>query len=143
MINIIKKSKKNIYNSIAIKWYSYYICTAMNTIVHKYYFLNRFSILSRIVIAFLFIASIIGTELIKMSHFTNHFSIEKMDYKEKGESEKEGKKESKTENIEMDDYNHYVSLKNHFNNSNISHNHHYQTICSDSYLNIPLQPPEV
>jgi len=108
----------------------------------KYRFFENVSALGRIAIACFFILTIIGTELVKMNELAEHFSIENVDFTDKGESEKEGKKDSKIEKTQVDDFVHFLGYDSSRFDSFSSHNFYYCKLPSGSYLGVLQQPPK-
>lgn len=115
----------------------------MNQKTLKYRFFKNVSALSRLAIVCFFVLTIIGTELVKMNELVEHFTIENVDFNDKGEAEKEGKKESKIEKAEMDDFVHFFGLNNSLFGDYISHDFHYKKFPSGSFLDVLQQPPRV
>ena len=108
----------------------------------KYCSYKNVSALARIAIACFFVLIIIGTEFVKMDELAEHFSIENVDFPDKEKNEKEGKKDSKIEKAEVDDFVHLFGLSNNLSDLYISHDFHYRKLPPGFYLDVLQQPPK-
>ncbi len=96
----------------------------------------------RMAIACFFVLTIVGTEIVKTNELVKHFSIENVDFTDKGESEKEGKKDTKLEQAEVDDFVYFLGYDSSRFDNFTSHNFYYRKLPSGSYLDVLQQPPK-